>query len=111
MSISNLSDAELDAFEENYRKASKTEGGKFSLREILLEKMRRRPNPFGVREVAAKIIELANSTNDGLLTYGDIWSAFRPNLPWEGHNTLRIVADSLGRVVHYCVMNKLPYPF
>jgi hypothetical protein len=108
MPISDFSDAELDSFEVNYRKAGKTEGGKYSLHEVLLEKLRRKPNPFGVREVATKIIELARNSNDGLLTYGDIWTVFRPNTPWEGHKTLRIVADSLGRVVHYCVMNNLP---
>jgi hypothetical protein len=108
MPISDLSDEELDRFEANYRRANKAEGGRYSLSEILLEKIRRKPSPFGVREVAAKIVELAALSNDGLVTYGDIWNAFRPSLPWEGHNSLRIVADSLLRVIHYCVTNRLP---
>jgi hypothetical protein len=87
---------------------NRTEGGKYSLSEILLEKRRRKPSAFGVREVAAKIIELAAKSEDGLTTYGDIWNAFRPGVPWEGHKTLRIVADSLYRVIHYCVTNQLP---
>jgi hypothetical protein len=108
MSISDLSDTELDRFEASYRRANKAEGGKYSLSEILLEKRRRKPSAFGVREVAAKIIELAKLSDDGLITYGDIWNAFRPGVPWEGHKTLRIVADSLYRVIHYCVTNQLP---
>jgi hypothetical protein len=108
MPISDLSNKELDRFEASYRRANRTEGGKYSLSEILLEKRRRKPSEFGVREVAAKIIELAALSADGLVTYGDIWNAFRPGMPWEGHKTLRIVADSLYRVIHYCVTNKLP---
>src|SRR5437764_4017879 len=108
MPISGLSDTELDRFEASYRRANRTEGGKYSLSEILLEKRRRTPSAFGVREVAAKIIELAALSDDGLVTYGDIWNAFRAGVPWEGHKTLRIVADSLSRVIHYCVTNQLP---
>ncbi len=108
MRISDLSDKELDRFEASYRRENKTKGGRFSLSEILLEKKRRKPSPFGVREVAAKIIELAALSNDGLVTYGDIWNAFRPNVPWEAHKTLRIVSDSLSRVIYYCVINRLP---
>jgi hypothetical protein len=106
--ISDLSDDELDRFEAAYRRANKTEGGKYSLSEILLEKKRRKPSAFGVRDVAAKIVELAAASDDGFVTYGDIWNAFRPDTPWEGHKTLRIVADSLGRVIYYCVRNRLP---
>ena len=42
------------------------------------------------------------------MTYGEIWNVFRPNIPWEGHKTLRIVADSLERVIQYCVTHGLP---
>lgn len=41
MPISDLSNQELDQFEANYRRTKKTEGGKYSLSEILLEKNRR----------------------------------------------------------------------
>jgi hypothetical protein len=44
MGIEQLSDEQLDTFESNYRKAKKTEGGKYSLSEILLEKLRRKPD-------------------------------------------------------------------
>lgn len=58
---------------------------------------------FGTRQVA-----VAQQSEDGLCTYGQIWSEFRPNTPWEGHKTLAVVASSLGRVVHYCVTNNVP---
>ncbi|MCS3764971.1 hypothetical protein [Bradyrhizobium centrosematis] len=108
MGIEQLTDEQLTAFEQNYRNKNATIGGKYSLREILLEKLRRNPNPFGTREVAEKIIELSHESQDGLCTYGQIWSAFRPETPWEGNSTQSVIASSLGRVVHYCVTNNLP---
>lgn len=108
MGIKQLTDEQLTVFEQNYRNKNANTGGKYSLSEILLEKLRRNRSPFGTREVAAKIVELAQQSQDGFCTYGQIWSAFRPNTPWEGNSTQSVVASSLGRVVHYCVTNKLP---
>jgi hypothetical protein len=107
MSISDLTDRQLDIWEANYRRAHKTEGGKYTLSEILLEKKRRKPSAFGVRELAVKIIELATLSEDGLVTYSDLWNAFRPDR-WTGHKSLAIMSDSLDRVIHYCVTNRLP---
>src|SRR5260370_31668330 len=106
--ISELSDEELNTFESRYRVMAKIEGGIFYIREILLEKMRRRPNTFGTRETTAKILELSARSEDRLVTYGEIWKSFRPTSPWEGHKTQQIVANCLGRVVHYCVTHQLP---
>ena len=69
MPISDLTDDQLDNMESNYRGAKKIEGGIYSLSEILLEKLRRKPSPFGVVEVARKIVELASISKDGLVTY------------------------------------------
>ena len=108
MPISDLSDKELDCYKSNYRRAKQTAGGKYSLSEILLEKKRRKPSPFGVRDVAAKIVELAAASPDGLVTYGEIWSAFRPHVAWKGNNSLRMVSNSLARVIQYCIAHGLP---
>jgi len=108
MSIEDLTDDQLKTLVENYRRNNRTEGGKYSLKEVLLEQRRRTPSPFGTREVAAKIVELARQSNDGFLTYGELWHSFRPDLPWSGHATQQIVAQSLFRVIGYCVRHKLP---
>jgi hypothetical protein len=108
MLISDLTDHQLDVLEANYRRAKKTEGGKYSLSDVLLEKKRRKPSAFGVRELAAKIIEMVRLSHDGFVTYLEIWKAFRPDVPWEGHKSLRLMSDSLDRVIHYCVTNRLP---
>jgi hypothetical protein len=108
MSIEDLTDDQLDKFAENYRRSKRVEGGKYSLQEILLEQRRRSPSPFGTREVAARILELAKESNDGFLTYGELWRSFRPDSPWSGHGTQQIVARSLYRVIGYCVRHRLP---
>src|ERR1700675_1560273 len=108
MSIESLTDDQLENFAANYRRNKRTQGGKYSLSEILLEQRRRSPSPFGTREVAAKILELARQSNDGFLTYGELWRSFRPDSPWSGHGTQQIVAQSLFRVIGYCVRHQLP---
>jgi hypothetical protein len=46
MGIEQLSDEQPDTFESNYRKAKKTDGGKYSLSEILLERFPASLNRF-----------------------------------------------------------------
>jgi hypothetical protein len=108
MSIENLTDDQLENFAANYRRHKRTEGGKYSLSEILLEQRRRSPSPFGTREVAARILDLARQSRDGFITYGELWRSFRPDSPWSGHGTQQIVAQSLFRVIGYCVRHHLP---
>ncbi|AOG02804.1 hypothetical protein [Bosea sp. RAC05] len=108
MPIGDLSNEQLNNLENNYLKAKKTEGAIYSLSEVRIEKLRRMPNPFGVRESTAKIIELAQASPDGLTTYGELWNAFRPNDPWKGNASGRIMSQALGRVAAYCIDNKLP---
>src|SRR2546421_11576324 len=108
MGIENLTDDQLESFAANYRRSKRTEGGLYSLSEILLEQHRRSPSPFGTREVAAKILELARQSDDGFLTYGELWRSFCPDSPWSGHGTQQTIAQSLYRVIGYCVRNQLP---
>lgn len=108
MTIANLTAKELNNLEANYVRLGMTTGGKYSLHEARLEKLRRQPNPFGTRESFIKIIELAKGSTDGKLTYGDLWAAFRPNEKWRGQGTATIVKQALGRVAAYCVDHGLP---
>ena len=108
MGIENWTDDQLALMEQRYRNANKTEGGRYSLPEVLLERRRRLPSVQGPREVAARIIALAKTSPDGFTTYGDLWKSFNPGIPWKGNYTQNLVAKSLGRVIHYCVSNNLP---
>jgi hypothetical protein len=108
MSVTDLSDEELERVKKRYLAAHKQEGGPFTLRDVLLEQLRRKPSAFGVVETARKIIELAAQSRDGFVAYGDLWKAFCPGVQWKANYSRRVVADALYRVIYYCVRNKLP---
>ncbi|GFM28601.1 hypothetical protein [Novosphingobium sp. PY1] len=106
--ISELSDKELTALENNYIEKRLESGGPYSLAEVRLEKMRRLPTTLDPVLVARKIVELAKGSSDHLTTYGDLWKSINPDQPWKGNATQQIVANALGRVIAYCVTNGLP---
>ncbi len=108
MGIRDLSDKELENFIRNYRKAGKTEGGIYTLAELLMEQLRRSGSVFSGKIVATKILTLAQSSDDNLTTYHDLWNDLYPDREWIGHNSKRIIKDDLDLAIHYCVKNKLP---
>lgn len=108
MSVSGLSDKQLEAFIANYRRQEKVTGGKFSLHELLLEQRRRIKSPFPPREVAKAIVELAQASGDGLVSYKQVWEVFRPGAVWIGNAPRAEMAKALAQVIAYCVDNDLP---
>ena len=54
MAIQDLSDDKLNNIEANYRRAGKSVGGKYSLRDVMLERLRRAPSIFSGRESPPK---------------------------------------------------------
>jgi hypothetical protein len=54
----------------------------YTLAEALVEQKRRVPDTFGARMVAIKILKVSRSSEDGLVTYLQIWNAFR-TAPWK----------------------------
>src|SRR4051812_27978326 len=106
--VQEFSNSQLETFIGNYRKHKKSEGGKYTLAELLLEQRRRTPSQLGTREVAGKIVDLSKHSADNLLTYGELWQSVRPGHPWKGNATQKIVSNSLYRVIGYCVANELP---
>lgn len=108
MALSDLTEQQLNAFIRNYEGQGKSEGGKFSLSELRLEKLRRLKSPFLPRETAATIVRLAHSAPDGLVSYKAIWEVFRPNGVWTGNAPRAEMAKALASVIAYCVDNKLP---
>ena len=74
----------------------------------LLQKLRHQRDVFGARDVAGKILEFSRGSEDGLVTYLQIWDAFRKD-PWKGNYSLKMVGNSLKRVAYYCLLNNLPF--
>lgn len=108
MGVSELSDQQLESFIGNYRRQGKETGGKFSLHELLLEQKRRIKSPFPPREVAKAIVELAQRSEDGLVSYKQVWEVFRPGAEWIGNAPRAEMAKALAQVIAYCVDNELP---
>ncbi len=108
MALEDLTDRQVNSFIANYERSGKAEGGKFSLSELLLEKQRRIVSPFPPAETAKTIVEMAQASKDGLVTYKEVWQKFRPNAVWTGNAPRAEMAKALGRVIAYCIDNKLP---
>lgn len=106
--IQNWTLSDLKTLHDRYVARGITEGGAFNLTELRLEILRRNPNPFGTREMARKILELAQASDDGLTTYGELLSALRPTEAWKGNASVSVMGKALDRVAAYCIDNKLP---
>lgn len=109
MGIEALTVSQLKDNVRRYREQGVTTGGHYSLAELLLELNNRvKPGAFGTVETARKIIELSGQSTEGLISYGDLWKAFRPNEPWSVFKSRKAVTDALAQVGYYCVRHKLP---
>lgn len=108
MDIEDLTDKDLENFIQNYRAKGVVEGGIFSLAELMLEKLRRGGGSISGREITIRILELAQKTPDGLITYGELWKSLYPEKDWVGHANVKAIGADLGSSVHYCVLHGLP---
>lgn len=91
-----------------YRKQGVSTGGHYTLAELLMEQRRRKPSVFPHIQVAHFIVNEAKQAEDGRVTYLEIWRAFAPGKDWQGNASVKVLGAGLGRVVEYCVRNRLP---
>ena len=108
MKIVDWTSEQIDTLVQRYRQRGITEGGKFTLSELLLEQKRRTPSKFGGVEVVTGIIELARKSPTGLITYGDLYRYLSGGLPWKGNATQSEMSRALDLGIHHCVQNSLP---
>lgn len=106
--ISALSNDQLASFRRNYDAKGVETGGLYSLAEIKLELLRRTPSELDPRKVSSRIIELARGSEDGLVTYGELWQDFHPGATWRGNADQQVIGNALARVVAYCIDQGLP---
>jgi hypothetical protein len=107
VAIENLKDSQIADNIRRYRERKLTEGGPYSLADLLAEQARRSPSPFEVVPMVEAIIAYSKKSEDGLVTYGELWKEFT-GLPWVGNHSQQQVANALGRVIHYCRRNDMP---
>jgi hypothetical protein len=108
MHIKEWTDDKIQTLIDRYHKKDIVAGGVYSLRELLLEQMRRKQDQIQPRDVAAKIINLAGAAKDGVVTYGELWHEFWPTKEWKGNYSKKIMSNLLDTVIAYCVTNHLP---
>jgi hypothetical protein len=102
MSIQDLTDNQLRNLVKNYERAGKTEGEKYSLAEVHLELQRRLGKAYNGRDAALKIVDLAKKSDDGLVTYLELWKSFYPEQEFKGHKSVGEVMAILGAAAYYC---------
>lgn len=106
--IEELSDKEIENFVRSYKREDKVEGGIFSLAQLQVEKLRRLPSMRSPREVTKFIIETASESSSGTMTYGEVWKFLSPGKSWKGNHSVKIVGNSLGAAIAYCIRHNLP---
>ncbi len=102
MGIQDKTDEQLKNLVNNYKRLEKTEGGIYSLAEVHLEIQRRLGKAYNGRDAALKIVDLARQSDDGLVTFLDLWKSFYPEQEWVGHKSVREVMAILGAAAYYC---------
>jgi hypothetical protein len=100
--ICDWSDDDIKNLIANYARQGKKEGGLYTLAECHLEITRRLGGEYSGREVAEKIVKLSKTSQDGLVTYKELFNSFYPDKHWQGHGSLRVVAKMLGAATYYC---------
>jgi len=107
MAIENIPLKNLQDNIRRYRARGLTEGGRYSLTELLQEVRRREVSPFPVVPMARAILEQSQASDDGLTTYKALWHAFT-NKPWKGNASQAQIGKALGQVIAYCSRQGLP---
>ena len=102
MGIQDKTDEQLKNLVNNYKRLEKTEGAIYSLAEVHLEIQRRLGKAYNGRDAALKIVDLARQSDDGLVTFLDLWKSFYPEQEWVGHKSVREVMTILGSAAYYC---------
>ncbi len=108
MTLDELTDREVENFISNYERSGKDTGGRFTLAQLRVEKLRRIKSPFPPAEVAKTIVSIARESKDGLVTYKEVWERFRPDSKWIGNAPRTETGKALGAVIAYCVDHGLP---
>ena len=108
MELSSWGDDKIERMIANYREKGVTEGGVVSLAELLVAQRRRIKSEIDTVALAKAIVTNAKAAADGLTTYKDLWTQFRPGESWVGNKSQQIMGKALSRVVGYCVDHRLP---
>lgn len=106
--LSEWRDEDIESLINNYRARDKTEGGHYTLAELLLEQRRRLCPSVSVSKVVDLICEQSRKSHDGLTTYGELFAELFPGEKWIGNEPRSRMSKILDSVIGYCVDKGIP---
>lgn len=106
--ISERSNDYIRNFIAAYGREGGTDGGIYTLKELLVEQLRRSPRVRSPRDVLQFIVGTASASPSGTLTYKQLWQFLFPDTNWKGNHSVSVVSDTLNTVIAYCVQHGLP---
>ena len=107
--LSAIKDSALGSLIDRMRSAEDTSKAPYTLAELLQENRRRKPaGIFSAAEVGKLIIQLVAENGGQPVSYGEVWSALRPDEPWHMHKSRKEIGDVLDRLSFYCIRHGMP---
>ncbi len=109
MSITTLTNDQLNTLILNYKKKGVSLGGIYSLKDAKAEKDRRRsPSSITTDKAFELLLMRSLKSRDGLMTYKELWDEIFPGYDWVGNSSQRKLGAVLGDLIKYCVTMNFP---
>ena len=106
--IDDLSEQEIKRMIANYDKAGLTEGGKWPRAELALQLQRQKAASYPLMELAQKTLAMSHASDDGRVSYGDLWLEFNEGPIPPGQAWVRPMLNSLEVLGVWCFDRALP---
>ena len=107
-SIDELSELDIKRMIANYDKNGVTEGGKWPRAELVLASQRKKVASYPLLELARKILSMSQASDDGRVSYGDLWLEFNDGPIPKGMYWVRPMLNSLEVLGVWCFDRGLP---
>nr|WP_086494319.1 hypothetical protein [Novosphingobium panipatense] len=106
--IDDLTEQEIKRMIANYDERGLTEGGKWPRAELVLAQQRKKVASYPLLELARKILLMAKASDDGRVSYGDLWLEFNDGPIPAGQYWVRPMLNSLEVLGVWCFDRQLP---
>lgn len=103
-----LTSDEINTMIANYDKAGLTEGGKWPRAELALQLQRQKAASYPLKDLAQKILAMSHASDDGRVSYGDLWLEFNEGPIPPGQAWVRPMLNSLEVLGVWCFDRGLP---
>lgn len=108
MTIDDLTDQQIKQMIANYDAQGVAVGGKWPRAELMLSLSRRKQTVYPLIELARKILSKSHASDDGRVSYGDLWLEFNEGPIPKGQYWVRPMLNSLEVLGVWCFDRGLP---